>query len=616
MGEGDGGTEARGGSGAVFAERWDQAVMFSGVGRQGESRLGEAIARYKKAFVTVALLSAVLNVLLLGGSIYMMMIYDSVLPSHSLPTLFSLLAMIVVVYLFQGLFDTMRTRILADVGGAVDRELAPEVQRVITDNALRGGKQTGDGLIPMRDLDQIRAFLASGGPAALIDLPWIIFFLAILFLLHVWLGVAASIGALILIALTVVTDRRTREPIGQLSQIGAVRSGMAESNVRHAEVLAALGMRNRMRERWLEVNGVYLAANDRMSSTVSTLGGVSKIFRLLLQSIILTVGALLVIDGKASGGVIFASSILAGRALAPVDAAIANWRGFAQAKLGWRRINEMLARTPDAGAISTVLPRPKTELAVQGLVVAPPGTQRITVQNADFKLQAGEGLGIVGPSAAGKTSLGRTLIGVWRPVRGTVRLDGATLDQWHPDSLGEFIGYLPQTVELLDGTVAENISRFDPEPDSAAVIAAAEVAGVHEMVVQLPQGYDTPVGADGSQLSAGQRQRIGLARALYRDPFLVLLDEPNSNLDAAGEVALERAVAAIRQRGGIAILIAHRPSALAQVSHVCFMREGRIEAFGPRDEVLEKITAKPVPLRAAPRGQAAASGQSAAAKEA
>ncbi|MFL0413589.1 ABC transporter transmembrane domain-containing protein [uncultured Sphingomonas sp.] len=314
--------------------------MASIAGGPSRSRLGEAVARYKTAFVTVGILSAVLNVLLLGGSIYMMMVYDSVLPSHSLPTLFSLLAMVCVVYLFQGMFDTMRTRILADVGSAIDRELAPEVQRIISDNAMHGGRQFGDGLIPMRDLDQIRSFLTSGGPAALIDLPWILFFLGILFLLHYWLGVTALLGSIILIALTIITDRRTREPIAQLSQIGAVRSGMAESNVRHAEVLTALGMRNRMRERWLTVNGLFLAANDKLSRTVGTLGGISKIFRLLLQSLILTVGALLVIDGKASGGVIFASSILSGRALAPVDAAIANWRGFASAQLGWRRINE------------------------------------------------------------------------------------------------------------------------------------------------------------------------------------------------------------------------------------------------------------------------------------
>ncbi len=570
-------------------------------GGRSESRLGRAVARYKSAFITVALLSAMLNVLLLGGSLYMMMVYDSVLPSHSLPTLFSLLAMIVVVYVFQGFFDAARTRILSDVGVALDRELAPKVQSVIAETTLRRGLRPGDGLTPMRDLDQIRAFLAGSGPAALIDLPWILFFLAILFLLHYWLGLTALIGAAVLIGLTIVTDRRTREPIAQLTQIAALRNGTAEANVRHAEILTALGMRTRMRDRWLKVNESYLASTDQMSRTVGFLGGLSKVFRLLLQSVILTVGALLVINGKASGGVIFASSILSGRALAPVDAAIANWRGFAAARLGWARVNELLNGTSDSGAVVTQLPRPRAELTVQSLVVAPPGTQRITVQNADFVLKAGEALGIVGASAAGKTSLGRALIGVWRPVRGAVRLDGATLDQWHPDELGSFIGYLPQTVELLDGTVAENIARFNPEPDSGAIIAAAEVAGVHDMIVRLPNGYDTPVGVDGSQLSAGQRQRIGLARALYGDPFLVLLDEPNSNLDSTGELALENAVAAIRKRGGIAILIAHRPSALAQVSHVCFMRDGRIEAFGPRDEILAKISAKPINIRPQPR---------------
>lgn len=584
--------------------------------QEGGSRLKAAIARYRSAFITVGLLSAALNVLLLGGSIYMMMVYDSVLPSHSLPTLFSLLAMVMVVYAFQALFETMRGRILADVGSALDRELSPEVQRMISEMALRGNKGTGDGLIPMRDLDQVRNFLASGGPATLIDLPWILFFLGILFVLHYWLGVTALIGALILIGLTILNDRRTREPIAELSQISAVRNGVAESNVRHVEILSALGMRERMSQRWLEVNSVYQAANANFSRSVGTLSGISKVFRLLLQSLILTVGALLVIDGEASGGVIFASSILSGRALAPVDAAIANWRGFAQARLGWRRINELLARAATLNSVSTVLPRPTADLTVSGVVVAPPGTQRVTVSHADFKLVAGDALGIIGASAAGKTSLGRALIGVWRPVRGTVRLDGAALDQWHPDELGAFVGYLPQTVELIEGTVAENIARFEPEADSEAIIAAARTAGAHDMIVGLPQGYDTPVGSDGSALSAGQRQRVGLARALYKDPFLVLLDEPNSNLDAVGEASLERAVAAIRARGGIAVLIAHRPSALAQVNYVCFMRDGRMEAFGLRDEVLEKIVAKPVPIRGTPAEDGAVLGSAPRAKEA
>ena len=574
-------------------------------GRQGEGdELRAALARYRTAFVTVAILSAALNVLLLGGSIYMMLVYDSVLPSQSVPTLLGLLAMVVVVFAFQGLFDTMRGRILGDVAAGLDRQLSARVQGAVAEARLRGAKLPGDGLIAMRDLDQVRGFLAGPGPGSLIDLPWILFFLGVLFLLHYWLGLTALVGALVLVGLTIITDRRTRAPVAEATQLGAIRNGLADANLRHVELLSALGMRERMRDRWAQVNDRFLGANDRIARTAGTLGGASKVFRLLLQSLILTVGALLVIDGQASGGVIFASSILAGRALAPVDGAIANWRGLQAARQGWARLTDLLRRVPGEPAVSTILPAPKSDLTVSGLVVAPPGTQRVTVQNADFRLEAGDGLAIVGPSAAGKTSLGRALIGVWAPVRGTVRLDGATLDQWRPDALGEHIGYLPQTVELMEGTVAENIARFEPEPDSDLVIAAARAAGVHDMVVGLPQGYETPVGSDGSELSAGQRQRIGLARALYRDPFLVLLDEPNSNLDAAGEQALEGAVRSIRQRGGIAVLIAHRPSALAQVNKVCFLRDGRVEAFGPRDEVLAKITGQkaptPTPIRQRP----------------
>lgn len=554
--------------------------------------------RYRTAFVTVALLSAVLNVLLLGGSIYMMLVYDSVLPSHSLPTLFSLLAMITIVYAFQALFDTMRSRILNDVGSALDQNMQPRVQRAISEAALRGGRSSGDGMTPMRDLDNIRAFLSGTGPTTLIDLPWIVFFLAILCMLHVWLGVTAFVGALIMIGMTWMTDRATKAPTQKIGQLTSYRSGLAESNLRHVEVLTALGMRQRMRDRWSEVNKVYLASNDRLARSVAVLGGSSKVFRMFLQSAILTVGALLVIGGKASGGVIFASSILSGRALAPIDTAIANWRGFASARAGWRRLNEMFSRLPEAGDSVVQLPRPSKELLVEQVVIAPPGTQRVTVQHAQFRLGAGDALGIIGPSAAGKTSLARALIGVWPVLRGSVRLDGATPDQWDPERFGEAIGYLPQTVELLEGTVAENIARFEPDAPSEAIIAAAQAAGVHDLIVALPQGYDTPVGSDGAQLSAGQRQRIGLARALYGNPFLVLLDEPNSNLDQAGEEALEQAIAGVRARGGIAIVIAHRPSALARVSHVLFMRDGRQEAFGPRDEVLAKIMSKPIPINA------------------
>ena len=589
---------------------WGHGVAKILAGR-AQTELGAAVARYRSAFVTVAMLSCVLNVLLLAGSIYMMLVYDSVLPSHSIPTLFGLMLMVLAAYAFQGLFDAMRTGILGDVAAALDAQLSRRVQSAMSDLALRGAKPGGDGLAPMRHLDQVRGFLAGSGPATLIDLPWIVFFLGILFLLHVWLGVTALAGAAVLIGLTFLIDRSTRDPVAALSRSASIRDGMAESNLRHVEVLTALGMRTRRANRWEAVNAGHRAAQNELARATGRLGGASKVFRMFLQSLILTVGVLLVIDGKASGGVIFAASILAGRALAPVDQAIANWRAFAGARLGWHRLNELLAQVPETPAAMTMLPRPSDKLVVSQLAVAPPGTQRVTVSHADFQLAAGSALAIIGPSAAGKTSLGRALIGVWRPLRGSVRLDGAMLDQWHPDALGAFVGYLPQTVELIEGSVADNIARFDPDRDSAAVIAAARIAGVHEMIVHLPQGYDTPVGADGSALSAGQRQRIGLARALYQDPFLVLLDEPNSNLDAAGEAALGEAVAAIRARGGIVVLIAHRPSALEQVDFVLFMRDGRMEMFGPRDEVLAKITRKPLSVRqrAAPEEAALAANE-------
>jgi ATP-binding cassette subfamily C protein len=555
------------------------------------SEIGEALARYRRAFIAVAGLSALLNVLLLGGSIYLMLIYDSVLPSQSMPTLFGLFGMVLAVYIFQGIFDTMRSRILADIGSALDRRLAPRVQHAMAELAIRGNKTVGDGLTPMRDLDSIRTFLASAGPAALIDLPWIIFFIGVLGLLHYWLAITALVGALIMLGLTLLTDRITRKQVRRATQVTAYRNGLAETNVRHVELLTALGMRGRLHNRWDGINQQYLAANSELSRDVGLFGGISKVFRLFLQSAILTVGALLVIDGEASGGVIFAASILSGRALAPVDQAIGNWRSFTSARAGWARLTDLLAQVPAGEDAGVALPPPTRTLEVQQLFVGPPGSQRITASAVDFRLEAGEALGIIGPSAAGKTSLARALLGLWQPARGTIRLDGATLDQWEPEQRGSFLGYLPQTVELLEGTVAENIARFDAQATSDAVIAAAQAAGVHDMIVKLPQGYDTPVGADGKELSAGQRQRVGLARALYGDPFLVLLDEPNSNLDAQGEAALDQAIVRVRERQGIVIVIAHRPSVLAHVSHVLFMREGRAEMFGLRDEVLARVTA-------------------------
>ena len=570
--------------------------------RSQPSELRDALNGYRRAIMTVVLLSAVLNVVVLGGSFYMMLIYDSVLVSHSMPTLVGLFVMVIVVYLFQGLFDLGRTRILAAIGAGMERNLAPRIQRATSELTLRSGRFTGDGLMAMRDLDQVRAFLTSGGPGALIDLPWIVFFLLILGLLHFWLGLAGLVGALVLIALTFWNDRAMTGPTNDLGKAMSLRGAAAENNLRHVEVLSALGMRERMRLRWEASNRDFLEVQDRLARDGAFFASISKVLRQFLQSAMLTVGALLVIDGKASGGVIFASSMLFGRALAPVDLAIANWRGFAAARTGWARLEDLLARIAAPTQPDVQLPLPSRELTAEGLVIAPPGSQNPTVQGAAFHLTAGEAMGVIGPSGAGKTTLGKALLGLWRPMRGTVRLDGATLDQWEPERLGQAIGYMPQSVELFEGSIAQNIARFDPSADADAIIAAAREAGVHEMIVQFAKGYDTPVGRDGTELSAGQRQRIGLARALYGKPFIVLLDEPNSNLDQAGEAALEAAIAAVRAGGGIAVVIAHRASVLAQVSHVLCMRGGKMEAFGPRDEVLAKI------MRPPPKGRPRVSG--------
>lgn len=558
--------------------------------RDGE--LWDAVRNYKKVFFIVLLVSAVLNVLLLGGSIYMMMVYDSVLPSHSIITLFCLLAMVMLVYVFQCFFENMRAGMLADVANAVDQQLCRRVQNAISQLALSGQRLAGDGLTPMRDLEQIRTFMSSG-VATMIDLPWILFFLAVLFALHWTLGVATLIGAILLFSLTLVTNRIMKEPTAQVSQLSSYRNSMAETNLRHVELLTALGMRDRMQDRWESLNRHYVSEQNKLTRSAGVLGGISKIGRMALQSIILTVGALLVIDGKASGGIIFASSILSGRALAPVDQAIANWRNFLGARLGWQRLTELLNRVMPETEIYTRLPAPVEKLEVEQLVVAPPGTQKIIVNGVQFSLKAGDACGIIGPSGAGKSTLARAIIGLWTPAHGSVRLDGGTLDQWEIAHRGEFIGYLPQAVELLDGTIAENIARFDPNATSEAVIAAAKAAAVHDLITSFSNGYDSRVGMDGESLSAGQRQRIGLARALYGHPFFVLLDEPNSNLDADGEKALELAIASVRARKSIVIVISHRPNVLRKVSHILVLREGRMEAFGPAEDILARLQPKP-----------------------
>ncbi len=570
--------------------------MSSPRGGRARSELTEALAACRNAFGGLALLSAVLNVLLLGGSFFMMLVYDRVLPSGSVPTLVGLLLMVSVVYFFQAVLELIRGRVLVHVSSSLEEALGTRVYDIIAQRAVRSAG-AGDGLQPVRDLDTLRAFLSSSGPAAFFDMPFLVLFLTILFGFHVLLGLTALIGALVLTALTVVTDRMTRGPTQQATGLASARNALAEASRRNAEVLQALGMTPQGRTAWSSISNRYIAAQDALAGVAGRMGSVTRVLRMLLQSLMLAVGAYLVIKGEASGGVIIASSILSSRALAPVETVIANWKGLVQARQSWARLNEFLAAFPPEAQL-TPLPPPTATLSVEHVSAGPPGVERLTIADINLQLKAGEGLGIIGPSASGKSSLVRTLVGVWRPLRGKVRLDGAALDQWSTAALGRHLGYLPQDVELFDGTIARNISRFEADADPEAIFAAARGAGVHDLILRLPAGYETDIGPNGRNLSAGQRQRIALARALYGDPFLVVLDEPNSNLDGEGENALSQAIVSVRARGGIAVVVAHRPSALASVDLLMVMGEGRVQAFGPKDEVLKKMTAPLLPKAA------------------
>jgi ATP-binding cassette subfamily C protein len=395
-----------------------------------------------------------------------------------------------------------------------------------------------------------------------------------------------------------LTEIYTRDSSKQAVGLGVSRNNLAETSRRNAEALVAMGMTRRLASRWRETNRRFIATQQKASDVASGFASTSKVLRMVLQSAVLAVGAYLVINQQATAGIIIAGSILSARALAPVDLAIANWKGFVAARQSWQALNQLLTLFPVQTERMALEP-PEKSLSVDHAAVAPPGIQRLAASNIKFVLNAGDGLGIIGPSGSGKSSLARLLVGLWQPARGKICLDGASLDQWSPDALGQHIGYLPQDVELLTGTIAENIARFQRNPSPDAIIAAAKAAAVHELIVGMPEGYTTQIGEQGTALSAGQAQRIALARALYGNPFLVVLDEPNSNLDGEGDEALTHAILGIKERKGIVIVVAHRPSAIRGVNLILAMNQGQQVAFGPKDEVLAKVLRRPSPLKVA-----------------
>ncbi|MEA2819104.1 MAG: ATP-binding cassette, subfamily type secretion system permease/ATPase [Bradyrhizobium sp.] len=562
------------------------------------SELGEALRACRSAFIGVGVMSCMINLLYLTGSIFMLEIYDRVLPSRSVPTLVGLVVLAGGLYVAQGILDLIRGRILVRIGTSLDEALSGRVfETVVRLPLIAGGRS--EGLQPLRDLDNIRAFLSSLGPSAFFDLPWLPFYLAICFVFHVLIGATALAGAIILVTLTIMTEFMTRKPAREAMGLAARRNDLAAASRRNAEVLVAMGMSGRLTRRWSVANENYLTGNQRTSDVAGGLGATAKVMRMMLQSAVLGVGAYLVIHQEATAGVIIAGSILSARALAPVDLAIAHWKGFVAARQSWTRLNRLLGSLPAQG-MPTRLQAPSRRLSVESVSIVAPGDQKVIVQDVSFALEAGNGLGIIGPSGSGKSSLVRALVGVWQPVRGKVRLDGAALDQWSSEVLGRHVGYLPQDVELFAGTVAQNICRFDPDAIAENIIAAAKEAGVHEMIVKMNEGYETQVGEQGVSLSAGQAQRVALARALYGEPFLIVLDEPNSNLDTEGDEALTRAVRAARERGAIVLVVAHRPIGIEAVDMLLVLKDGRMQAFGPKDQVLGQVlqrVAPPAPIK-------------------
>jgi PrtD family type I secretion system ABC transporter len=553
-----------------------------------------ALIAAKPTLVATAVFSGAINLLMLGGPLFMLQVYDRVIPSRSVPTLQALVLLILGIYGFQALLERLRSRLFARVGQQIDTRLSPLVFAANIRRGLAGQSAQG---APFRDLEQLRNFLAGGGPAALFDLPWMPLYLLFLFLLHPLLGLFGVAGAATLGALAWLTERGARSLQSDLSSLSAEAGSMAEAARRNAEAVAAMGMTDALSRTWGAKNEAAGRAVLDGSDVIGRYGGWTRFVRLALQSLVLAVGAGLVIAGAASGGVMIAASILLGRALAPVELAITHWRGLVGARQAFRRLQAVLAEPGLTAIPGVALPAPNATVTAAGVAVAAPGQPAPYVRGVNFDLQKGDALGIIGPSGSGKSTLARALVGAWPLAGGSMRLDGSTLDQWSSQEAGRFIGYLPQTVELFAGTVAQNIARFDPTPRMEDILQAAAEAGVDALVRTMPDGFDTQVGDGGGLLSAGQRQRIALARGVCRVPFLLVLDEPNSALDAVGEAALTEAILSVRRRDGVAIIIAHRPSALQACNKVLVLAEGQQRGFGPRDEVLKSVLA-PVPNRA------------------
>lgn len=542
---------------------------------------------HKRVWVSVFVFSFIVNILMLTGSIFMMQVYDRVLTSGSVPTLVALSVIVLVLYIYYGFLEGVRARLMMRIGRSFEEKLRDRVFDVVAMLALRKAASTGGQ--PVQDMATVRQFLSGQGPLAFLDMPWVIIYLGVVFGLHPWLGIAGVASAVLIFVFALATERSTRRPVAEATAAAVSAAAMNEEARRNTEAMHALGMKNILRERWARKQQDALDASTLAGDRGGIFGTASRVLRLLVQSGMLALGAYLALKHEITPGTIIAASIIMSRGLAPIEQAVGNWQQFIGFRKAVSRLDGVLAAVQPAKE-PMPLPPPKGLLEVENLTVMVQGNEKPLLQGLNFKVPPGTGLGVIGPTGAGKSTLSRVLVGVMEPVRGSVRLDGATLDQRSEDDRGRYVGYLPQDVQLFDGTVAQNISRFAGEPDAKAIVAAAQLANVHNLIMRLPQGYDTTLGEQGARLSAGQRQRLALARALYRDPAMIVMDEPNSNLDAEGEAALDAAIRASLQRGAALIIVAHRPSALQAVHDVLVLSEGKQAAYGKREDVLKQVT--------------------------
>jgi ATP-binding cassette subfamily C protein len=553
---------------------------------QGVDELRSARRESAGLIGVTVIFSIFVNALMLTSPLYMLQVYDRVLGSGSEATLVALSVLVAGLFLVMGVLDYARAKVMLIVGARFQERLD---RRVFAAALQRSASQPSDpaAITAQRNLEAVRAFLASPVLLALMDLPWTPFFLVAIFIFHPLLGWLAVVGGAVLVAVTILNQAFSRNPQREAGAATVQSERMSDQMKTEAETLQALGMSGAGFDRWQMARRAALAKGIAAVGVTVGFGSLTKTFRLFLQSAMLGLGAWLVLKGELTAGAMIAGSILMGRALAPIEMAVGQWPVAQRANEAWNHLADLLSRVP-AQQHRTTLPRPSALLDVESLSVGPPGEKLALLRGLSFQLKPGQALGVIGTSGAGKSTLARGLTGVWQPLAGRVRLDGASLDQYDPDSLGRLIGYLPQRITLFDGTIAENIARLDAHADSAKIVEAARKADAHDMIVRLPQGYDTRITAAGGRLSGGQMQRIGLARALYGDPVLLILDEPNSNLDNAGSVALNTAIRAMKDEGKSVLIMAHRPAAIQECDLLLVLENGVRKAFGPRGQILQE----------------------------